>query len=132
MFLKNITVLLSNFLRTVYYDVGIRNVGRQTLYGSLRPIRYAMRFPNRTTYTNITDDQLIEIAINFGSRFLPTRLWEVKISQIPFSQRAPAGCLQYFTGLEGVMQVRRTKLIYIDSNYFCISWALYFPLLKRS
>lgn len=33
-----------------------------------------------------------------------TRLWEVRITQIPFSQRAPAGCLQYFEGLTGVVQ----------------------------
>lgn len=33
-----------------------------------------------------------------------TRLWEVRVTQIPFTQRAPAGCLQYHTGITGVIQ----------------------------
>uniref|UniRef100_A0A1B0CZX3 Uncharacterized protein n=1 Tax=Phlebotomus papatasi TaxID=29031 RepID=A0A1B0CZX3_PHLPP len=46
----------------------------------------------------------VEILMNFTeSAFLP-RLWEIRVAQIPFSQRAPAGCLQYFTGSEGLIQ----------------------------
>uniref|UniRef100_A0A1I8PE50 CUB domain-containing protein n=1 Tax=Stomoxys calcitrans TaxID=35570 RepID=A0A1I8PE50_STOCA len=86
----------------VYYDVGGRMVPRQTLYGSLRPLRYEDLYPGR----NATGQAGMEIEINlsFAQRFLPTRLWEIRIAQIPFSQRAPAGCLQYFTGTEGVFQ----------------------------
>ncbi|XP_058977371.1 uncharacterized protein LOC131802042 [Musca domestica] len=86
----------------VYYDVGGRMVPRQTLYGSLRPLRYEDLYPGR----NLTGDTSMEIEVNlhFAPRFLPTRLWEIRIAQIPFSQRAPAGCLQYFTGAEGVFQ----------------------------
>lgn len=47
----------------------------------------------------------IEILMNFSNHSFPSRLWEIKVSQIPFSQRAPAGCLQYFTGGTGVIQV---------------------------
>ncbi|KAM7354515.1 uncharacterized protein ACRADG_006165 [Cochliomyia hominivorax] len=86
----------------MYYDVGGRMLPRHTLYGSLKPLRYEDLYPGR----NNTNDTTMEIDINlsFATRFLPTRLWEIRIAQIPFSQRAPAGCLQYFTGTEGVLQ----------------------------
>lgn len=32
------------------------------------------------------------------------RLWEVRIIQVPFTERAPAGCLQYHTDSSGVIQ----------------------------
>lgn len=32
------------------------------------------------------------------------RLWEVRIIQVPFTERAPAGCLQYHTGSRGIIQ----------------------------
>lgn len=32
------------------------------------------------------------------SREAVSRLWEIRITQIPFQQRAPVGCLQYFEG----------------------------------
>lgn len=94
---------MDRILFIVYYDVGGRMVPRQTLYGSLRPLRYEDLYPGR----NVTGDTSMEIEVNlhFAPRFLPTRLWEIRIAQIPFSQRAPAGCLQYFTGAEGVFQV---------------------------
>lgn len=47
----------------------------------------------------------IEMLMNFTSSLAASRFWEIRVSQIPFSQRAPAGCLQYFTGLEGIIQV---------------------------
>ncbi|XP_034473893.1 uncharacterized protein LOC117781250 [Drosophila innubila] len=83
----------------LYYDVGIRSLPRQsTLYGSLRPA-----LPANVTVNNL-QDQLIEISLNVSKRFLPMRLWEIRVLQIPFNQRAPAGCLQYHTGVEGVLQ----------------------------
>lgn len=48
----------------------------------------------------------VEILMNFTSPFAASRFWEIRVSQIPFSQRAPAGCLQYFTGNEGIIQVK--------------------------
>ncbi|XP_053692418.1 uncharacterized protein LOC128740871 [Sabethes cyaneus] len=46
----------------------------------------------------------IELEMNFSPRSFTQRLWEIKVTQIPFSQRAPSGCMQYFTGTEGVIQ----------------------------
>lgn len=93
---------------------------RQTLYGSLKPLRYEDLYPPR----NDTNDTAMEIdlMLNFATKFLPIRLWEIRIAQIPFSQRAPAGCLQYFTGKEGLFQVS-TNLIYFLTyvcKYVCI------------
>lgn len=42
--------------------------------------------------------------MNFTSNSFASRLWEIRISQIPFSQRAPQGCLQYFTESNGFLQ----------------------------
>ncbi|XP_046803672.1 uncharacterized protein LOC111677665 [Lucilia cuprina] len=86
----------------LYYDVGGRMLPRHTLYGSLKPLRYEDLYPGRNATNDTTME--IDIKLNFAPRFLPTRLWEIRITQIPFSQRAPAGCLQYFTGVEGVFQ----------------------------
>uniref|UniRef100_A0A6P7FGW5 Uncharacterized protein LOC114327953 n=1 Tax=Diabrotica virgifera virgifera TaxID=50390 RepID=A0A6P7FGW5_DIAVI len=48
-------------------------------------------------------NDFIEIKMNM-SRKAVTRLWEVKVTQMPFSQRAPAGCLQYYEGTTGIIQ----------------------------
>lgn len=48
---------------------------------------------------------VIDVVMNFTSSLAASRFWEIRVSQIPFSQRAPAGCLQYFTGNEGIIQV---------------------------
>ncbi|KAL9927628.1 uncharacterized protein ACN427_001720 [Glossina fuscipes fuscipes] len=85
----------------MYYDVGGRIAPRQTLYGTLSPIRYEDIYPNRTASN---ESIVVDISLKFAQRFLPTRLWEIRIAQISFSQRAPPGCLQYFTGNEGVLQ----------------------------
>lgn len=45
--------------------------------------------------------QELKINVNLNKRSVLPRLWEIRISQIPFSARAPSGCLQYFTGSEG-------------------------------
>ncbi|XP_055643067.1 uncharacterized protein LOC129779552 [Toxorhynchites rutilus septentrionalis] len=49
-------------------------------------------------------DEEIELEMNFSPRSFTQRLWEIRVMQIPFSQRAPSGCMQYFSGLEGVIQ----------------------------
>ncbi|XP_017076004.2 uncharacterized protein LOC108111147 [Drosophila eugracilis] len=85
----------------LYYDVGARASPRQsTLYGSLRPVDASNSTSNSTT----TGDRFIDINLNLSSRVLPLRIWEMSVVQIPFNQRAPAGCLQYHTGVEGIMQ----------------------------
>ncbi|KAJ8915019.1 hypothetical protein NQ315_015994, partial [Exocentrus adspersus] len=50
---------------------------------------------------DITDP--IRISMNL-SRKAVSRLWEVRLTQVPFSQRAPAGCLQYHEGGTGIIQ----------------------------
>lgn len=49
------------------------------------------------------ENQELKINVNLSkrSRSLSSRLWEIRISQIPFSSKAPTGCLQHFTGVEG-------------------------------
>lgn len=42
--------------------------------------------------------------MNFTSKVVNSRLWEIRVTQVPFSQRAPSDCLQYFTEPEGVLQ----------------------------
>ncbi|XP_052897962.1 uncharacterized protein LOC128304772 [Anopheles moucheti] len=49
-------------------------------------------------------EEQIELEMNFASRSFAQRLWEIRVSQIPFSQRSPSGCMQYFTGTEGLIQ----------------------------
>ncbi|XP_058453099.1 uncharacterized protein LOC131431419 [Malaya genurostris] len=49
-------------------------------------------------------DEEIELEMKFSPRSFTQRLWEIKVTQIPFSQRAPSGCMQYFTGTEGIIQ----------------------------
>lgn len=48
---------------------------------------------------------VVDVIMNFTSSLAASRFWEIRVSQIPFSQRAAAGCLQYFTGNEGIIQV---------------------------
>ena len=88
----------------VYYDVGGRALPRQTLFGAIRPLTLDQLYPDRNNSNN-PEMEDIEINMRFSSRFLPIRLWEFRVSQIPFSQRAPAGCVQYHTGTEGIIQV---------------------------
>lgn len=59
---------------------------------------------------------VVDLVLNFTSSFATARFWEVRVSQIPFSQRAPAGCLQYFFGTEGIIQV-----LLLAYNFF---WAI--------
>ncbi|XP_050741110.1 uncharacterized protein LOC108027655 [Drosophila biarmipes] len=97
----NFSICGQNSGQHMYYDVGARASPRQsTLYGSLRPVDAGNTTSNITT----TGDRFIDISLNLSSRLLPLRIWEMSVVQIPFSQRAPAGCLQYHTGTEGIMQ----------------------------
>lgn len=45
----------------------------------------------------------LSVTINFTKTNVE-RLWEIKVTQIPFDQRAPAGCLQYNTGRTGIIR----------------------------
>ncbi|VEN43794.1 unnamed protein product [Callosobruchus maculatus] len=45
----------------------------------------------------------IKLTMNL-SRKAVSRLWEIRIVQVPFSQRAPSGCLQYYQGKTGIIQ----------------------------
>lgn len=45
----------------------------------------------------------IKINMNLSKKTV-NRLWEIRITQIPFLQEAPSGCLQYHTGVKGVVQ----------------------------
>lgn len=59
------------------------------------------------------EQQELKINVNLNKRSVSTRLWEIRISQIPFSARAPSGCLQYFTGAEGKYHsLRNARIIY--------------------
>ncbi|XP_034667961.1 uncharacterized protein LOC117901360 [Drosophila subobscura] len=98
-----LTLCGQNSGQHLYYDVGARASPRQstTLYGSLRPVDPL----NVSSSSNATTgDRFIDISLSLSNRLLPLRIWEMSVVQIPFSQRAPAGCLQYHTGLEGVLQ----------------------------
>ncbi|KAK9883020.1 hypothetical protein WA026_001233 [Henosepilachna vigintioctopunctata] len=45
----------------------------------------------------------IQINMKLNRRAV-SRLWEVIVTQIPFAQRAPTGCLQYHVGSRGIVQ----------------------------
>ncbi|XP_055849332.1 uncharacterized protein LOC129914208 isoform X2 [Episyrphus balteatus] len=84
----------------VYYDVEARKISH-----SRKKNKQSLVKSNTTMLnTTVLEEQMIEITMNFSNRFSPIRFWEVRIAQIPFSQRAPANCLQYYTGNEGVVQ----------------------------
>ncbi|XP_053964363.1 uncharacterized protein LOC128867277 [Anastrepha ludens] len=95
-----LTLCGQNSGQHVYYEVGGAAAPRQTLFGNLRPLTFSQLYPNSSG--NVMP--VIELSMNFTQRFQPIRLWEIRIAQIPFSQRAPVGCLQYHTGTEGIIQ----------------------------
>ncbi|XP_055918751.1 uncharacterized protein LOC129950855 isoform X2 [Eupeodes corollae] len=85
----------------VYYGVE----RRETDIPTRKRLQTQMLENNHTmTKSSLNDDDIIEITMNFSNRFSPIRFWEIRIAQILFSQRAPANCLQYYTGHEGVIQ----------------------------
>lgn len=61
--------------------------------------------PNRKARQDKSKPADIEVVMNFTNSFATARFWEVRVTQIPFSQRAPTGCLQYFFGNDGIIQV---------------------------
>jgi hypothetical protein len=63
-------------------------------------IYYAVFYDIGSSKAREQQELKINVNLNKRSAMLP-RLWEIRISQIPFSARAPSGCLQYFTGREG-------------------------------
>nr|XP_022909060.1 uncharacterized protein LOC111420314 [Onthophagus taurus] len=48
-------------------------------------------------------DEPITMSMNLSKK-VAKRFWEIRVTQIPFSQRAPLSCLQYHTGLTGTIQ----------------------------
>ncbi|CAD6232558.1 GSCOCG00006949001-RA-CDS [Cotesia congregata] len=53
-------------------------------------------------YVDVTDGP---VTLNLRlPRNLQSRMWEMSITQLPFEQRAPAGCLQYFTEPRGTVK----------------------------
>lgn len=68
----------------------------------------------------------IEVVMNFTNSFATARFWEVRVSQIPFSQRAPAGCLQYFFGNAGTIQVNCEQFLYFFAPRFYFHFLLLF------
>lgn len=44
----------------------------------------------------------LEINVRMDPNAVSSRLWEIKITQIPFSAKSPSGCMQYFEGVEGL------------------------------
>lgn len=82
--------------RTVYYDVP----GTQDSNNNSAAAR-----DDDDDEDIVAGDGIVELLMDFSDRFATSRLFEIRVTQIPFSQRAPAGCLQYFTGAEGIIQV---------------------------
>lgn len=90
--------ILISFNRTVYYDVPAQkdsSSGNESAAAAARDAESG----------DAAEDGVVELLMNFSDRFATSRLFEIRVTQIPFSQRAPAGCMQYFTGTEGVIQV---------------------------
>lgn len=57
-----------------------------------------------TAYFDVEDvSNTIEITMMLNKKAV-SRLWEVTITQIPFTQRAPIGCLQYHQGSKGTIE----------------------------
>ncbi|XP_051170638.1 uncharacterized protein LOC127287642 [Leptopilina boulardi] len=66
-------------------------------------------------YTDISDGTM---SIDFRlPRGLQSRMWEMRIVQLPFAQRAPAGCLQYFEDINGILKT----LNYLPNGRFLAS-----------
>lgn len=49
------------------------------------------------------EDEIININMNLTNK-IRSRMWEVIVTQVPFTQRAPVGCFQYYTGNNGVIR----------------------------
>lgn len=49
-------------------------------------------------------DNPIKITMSLTGKLPVSRFWEVRVIQIPFTERAPVGCLQYHRGMTGIIQ----------------------------
>ncbi|XP_076229153.1 uncharacterized protein LOC116428623 isoform X2 [Nomia melanderi] len=59
------------------------------------------------------DDEPLTLDIKLPNR-LQSRMWEIRIVQLAFEQRAPTGCLQYFQGNNGTLKT----LNYLSNGRF--------------
>ncbi|XP_076383717.1 uncharacterized protein LOC143260964 [Megalopta genalis] len=59
------------------------------------------------------DDQPLTLDIRLPNSLQP-RMWEIRIIQLAFEQRAPSGCLQYFQGANGTLKT----LNYLSNGRF--------------
>lgn len=46
----------------------------------------------------------VDLTFNMSNKLFERRLWEIRVTQMSFSQKAPTGCLQYYSGLSGIIQ----------------------------
>ncbi|KAL1494361.1 hypothetical protein ABEB36_009972 [Hypothenemus hampei] len=54
-------------------------------------------------YFDMEDSEELELTMTLSKKVV-TRFWEIIVTQIPFIERTPPGCLQFFTGTTGVVQ----------------------------
>ncbi|XP_037925274.1 uncharacterized protein LOC119660700 isoform X2 [Hermetia illucens] len=122
-----LTLCGQNSGQHIYYDIGgkpkrahqregqpeVTNLSPSVANGIQTNLNASLgETPSSTAGYGVNGDALaavasdsIEILMNFTrSSLVSFRLWEIRVTQIPFSQRAPAGCLQYYTGLQGIIQ----------------------------
>ncbi|KAJ3624187.1 hypothetical protein MTP99_017832 [Tenebrio molitor] len=72
--------------------------------GASRELRLCGLNSGQHAYFDVEDiDSAITVEMKLGRKAV-SRLWEVRVIQVPFTQRAPAGCLQYHTGTTGTIQ----------------------------
>ncbi|KAI5750006.1 hypothetical protein M8J76_012111 [Diaphorina citri] len=72
--------------------------------GLVRDMRLCGSNSGHHMYFDVDDvNEPIVIYMKLSERNM-FRLWEIKITQIEFNQRAPAGCTQYFTEPSGIIQ----------------------------
>lgn len=89
----------------VYYDVPAPKVVNETVAQTRDDADDGGGNGNTGTADEEDDgDGTVDLIMDFSDRFASSRLFEIRVAQIPFSQRAPAGCMQYFTGTQGVIQ----------------------------
>ncbi|XP_063917357.1 uncharacterized protein LOC135133044 [Zophobas morio] len=72
--------------------------------GETRELRLCGLNSGQHAYFDVEDiDTSVSIEMKLNRRAV-SRLWEVRVIQVPFTQRAPAGCLQYHMGVTGTIQ----------------------------
>ncbi|XP_044252899.1 uncharacterized protein LOC123003909 [Tribolium madens] len=74
------------------------------LIGGRRQLKLCGLNSGQHVYFDVENlDSVARIEMKLGKKAV-TRLWEVRVTQIPFTQRAPVGCLQYHTGTTGTVK----------------------------